>query len=673
MKVIYNVLVTLLCWACLFLGNGYAYQNEIKLMPYPKSVSVGKGVYKLDEHFTVNVKAGSNRLVKYANRIFSRIRDKTGLFFLQPRAVSGLETSDLNITYQELGQLTLDVDESYMLKVSSKGIQLSAPTDIGAMRGLETLAQLLAVNESGYFFPVITIIDEPRFVWRGLLIDVGRHFMPVEVIKRTLDGMSMVKMNVLHWHLSEDQGFRIESKKFTKLQLLGSDGDYYTQEQAQEIVKYAADRGIRVVPEFDMPGHTTSWFVGYPDLASAPGPYSIGRRYGVFDAAMDPTREATYKFISSFLEEMTTIFPDEYLHIGGDENNGHQWDRNEDIQAFKKEKGLASNAALQAYFNQRLNDILVGLGKKMVGWDEILDQGLPRDIVIQSWRGNNSFIDAAEQGFDVILSHGYYLDLVEHADKLYLNDPLPGDSPISSQARSHVLGGEAAIWSELVTPETIDSRIWPRTAVVAERLWSPEEIRDIPSMYLREQTISLELETVGLTHLKNYEMMLRRMVGTSHIADIRILVDVLEPVKGYRRHRMRSFKPSSPYTRVADAARPESVVGREFNVLVDAYAQTSNEDLRDRLKDWLTIWYENNEKLSPTLRNIPALHEIIPLNKDLSSLSVIGLQALSPQKLHGEEWKSRADKVLKAASKPKAECLISIVRGIQKLVDLAGQ
>jgi hexosaminidase len=179
--------------------------------------------------------------------------------------------------------------------------------------------QLVTSDATTHFIPEVVIDDKPRFPWRGLLVDVGRHFMPVEQVKKTLDGMAMVKLNVLHWHLSEDQGFRVESKRFPKLHQLGSDGEYYTQEQLRDVVAYARDRGIRVVPEFDMPGHSTAWFVGYPQYTTRPGPIRIRREWGGADAIFDPTREEVYTFIDRFIGEMVRIFPDAYWHIGGDE------------------------------------------------------------------------------------------------------------------------------------------------------------------------------------------------------------------------------------------------------------------------------------------------------------------------------------------------------------------
>ena len=320
---------------------------------------------------------------------------------------------------------SVDEDESYSLDVTSSGVRLHAATVVGAMHGLETLQQLIQSDATGYFVPAVSIQDTPRFRWRGLMIDCGRHFIPVEVLKRTLDGMAAVKLNVFHWHLSEDQGFRIESKAFPKLTELGSDGLFYTQEQAREIVAYARDRGIRVVPEFDMPGHTSAWFVGYPDLASAPGPFHIEREFGVFDPVMDPTRESTYKFLDTFIGEMAAIFPDHFMHIGGDENNGVEWKANPRIQDFMREHNLKDTAALQNYFNQRLLKLLEKHGKHMIGWDEILTPDLPKDVVVQSWRGFDSLAAGAKNGYNRILSAGYYLNLMSTAADHYWSTLCP--------------------------------------------------------------------------------------------------------------------------------------------------------------------------------------------------------------------------------------------------------
>ena len=259
---------------------------------------------------------------------------------------------------------------------------------------------------------------------------------------------------------------------------MGSDGLFYTQEQVKEIVAYAGERGIRVYPEFDIPGHTTSWFVSHPELASMPGPYAIEREWGIMDPALDPSKEEVYRFLDGFLGEMAALFPDPYLHIGGDEVNGKHWDASERLVAFKKEKGFKDNHELLGYFSQRLSRrSSTGHGKRMIGWDEILLPSLPKDSVVHSWRGQESLGAAAKQGYQGILSNGYYIDLMWSADRHYAIDPWgKGVDELPEAERARILGGEATMWSEFTTPEIVDSRIWPRTAAIAERLWSPREV-----------------------------------------------------------------------------------------------------------------------------------------------------------------------------------------------------
>src|SRR5947209_7588012 len=337
------------------------------LMPVPAAVQFQSGRLKIDASFTVAVVGHADeRLEAGACRAARRLEGRTGLTW--SRTPADPQTATLRIECKGPGSTVPSVneDEAYALDVTDKQAVLKAATAVGALRGLETFLQLLEGDHSGYYIPAVSIQDRPRFPWRGLLIDSGRHFEPVEVIKRNLDGMAAVKLNVLHWHLSEDQGFRVESKRYPKLHQLGSDGLYYTQDQAREIIAYARDRGIRVMPEFDMPGHATSWLVAYPEFGSAPGPYTIERKAGIFDPAFDPTREELYRFLDGFFTEMAGLFVDDYIHIGGDENEGRQWAANPQIQAFMKAKNLKDNHALQAYFNQRLSRILEKLGRKMI-------------------------------------------------------------------------------------------------------------------------------------------------------------------------------------------------------------------------------------------------------------------------------------------------------------------
>src|SRR3984893_1198514 len=459
-------------------------QPPLHLMPAPARVEVGSGSLRVDSTFSVALEGHTEaRLDRAVQRFKQQLGRQTGFPPLPKGSASSkatlvVHTDHASKEIQELGE-----DESYVLEVTADGAKLKAPTPLGTLHGLQTLLQLVEVSRDGFLLPGVAIEDQPRFPWRGLMIDVSRHFIPLDVLKRNLDGMEAVKLNVFHWHLSEDQGFRAESNRFPKLHELGSDNLYYTQEEIREVIGYARDRGIRVVPEFDVPGHSTSWFVGYPELASGPGPYGIERKWGVFDPAMDPTNEKTYKFLDEFVAEMAKLFPDHYFHIGGDEVNGKQWDRNPNIQQFMKSHSLKNNEALQAYFSKRAQAIVTKRGKTVVGWDEVFVPGVSRDIVIQSWRGQASLAQAATQGYRGILSSGDYLDLGWAAARHYAVDPLGGAAAnLTPEQQKLILGGESCIWSEYVNSENIDSRIWPRNAAIAERLWSPEGPNDVASM-----------------------------------------------------------------------------------------------------------------------------------------------------------------------------------------------
>jgi len=649
--------------------------GTLNLMPVPFKLALTGGKLRLNENFTMGAlgEAGP-RAKKAAARFIDRLAGRTGLFFKQDYRTDFITSGNATFLfkYETAGRLELNENESYALTVSPDRIMLIARTDLGVLHGFETVLQLLDADAQGHFIPCARLDDQPRFPWRGLLIDAGRHFMPVEVIKRNLDGMAAVKMNVLHWHLSEDQGFRVECKTFPLLHQLGSDGFYYTQDQIRDVIAYAADRGIRVMPEFDIPGHSTSWLVGYPDLASGPGPYRIERRWGVFDPVFNPIDEAIYRFFDKFFDEMTPLFPDRYVHIGGDENNAKQWDANPGIQQFKRDHNLADNHALQAYFNGRILGILTRLGKKMVGWDEIFQPGLPKDIVIQSWRGKQALIDSAQKGYQGLLSNGYYIDLCQPASFHYLNDPLSADAPLEEEEQGLILGGEATMWSELVTPETVDSRIWPRTAAIAERLWSPAGVKDVEDMYRRLDSVAVRLEELGLTHFKNQEMLLRRLVGGTDIGPLRTLVDVIEPLKQYRRQNQGvSYTQLSPLTRAVDAAAPESRAARIFRKMTDEFLQTRDPKTAYFLKSQLQAWRSNHRFLSPLLKTAPALTEIEPLSQDLYTAADLGIQALDAilARTTGDRaWVNESLGLLQQAKKPKAQAELALLPDIEKLV-----
>ncbi len=606
----------------------------LNLMPVPAQIEFGEAAVEISPNFSVTIEgAGATpRLRGGVQRMLRRLSDRSAIFFDNSTflQLEGRSMASMVVTAGREGELFLGEDESYRLTITTDGIALQAATDIGALRGLETFLQLLSLDERGVTVPEIAIFDEPRFPWRGLMIDVSRHFMPVAMVKRNLDGMAAVKLNVLHWHLVDDQGFRVETLAWPKLHEQASDGDYYTRAQIHDVIDYAADRGIRVVPEFDLPGHGSAWLTAYPELGSAPGPYEIERSWGIFDPTIIPTIEKTYEFLDAFFAEMAELFDDEFIHIGGDENNGKDWLANPEIVAFMEEQGYAGPLTLQRYFNERVLAILTKYGKRMIGWDEIFEEGLPKNVVIQSWRGRESLFEAARLGYSGILSNGYYIDLIQPTDFHYLNDPLPADSPVTPEEAARILGGEATMWAEYVSPETVDSRIWPRTAAIAERFWSPGRVRDLEDMYRRMDHMSLTLEELGLQHERNRPMMLRRLCQCRNVAAFEVLLGAIEPVKVYNRGRLREHTQFSPLTRMVDAAWPDAGPAREFRWAVERLIESDfmDEDDLDAVHTALVTWRDNHAALEATLKTSPALADIGPMSIALTEVSTIGLEAL---------------------------------------------
>ena len=649
---------------------------ELNLMPVPASVKFHPSErLNVDSSFKIATRGHSDECLKSAiARFVKRLEGRT-VFSFAPGLAPDDQMTHLVIHTNGAGKPMPGVgeNESYSIDVTDRQVMLKAPTVVGAIRGLETLLQLLSADRNGFYFPGVQIEDQPRFPWRGLLIDVARHFQTMDVLKRNLDAMAAVKMNVLHWHLTEDQGFRVESKKFPKLHQLGSDGNYYTQDQVREIIAYARERGIRVVPEFDIPGHSTSWLVGYPELGSAPGPYTIERRPGIFEPALDPTREEVYKFLDGFLSEMAALFPDEYLHIGGDENEGKQWDRNPQIQAFMKERSIKNNHSLQAYFTKRLARILQNHKKKAMGWEEIMADDLPREVVIHSWRGPESLAEAVKKGFIGLLSAGYYIDLSYPTSNHYRVDPVAADKNLSRQEEARILGGEATMWSEYVSPETIDSRIWPRTAAIAERFWSPGSVADVDDMYRRLAVTSVRLEELGLTHEKNYRSLLRRMAGGKEIGPLETLVSVVEPVKQYNRGRQRPTTMLSPLTGFVDAARPDSEASRQFAALVAGFLadaprfQTNREEMERALAKW-----RDARPAIEAITRRSGLRDVEPLAAELSDLAQAGLEALAclvESKAPDGQWGEVKMAILQQAAKPKPSAVeFAILPSVRQLV-----
>jgi hexosaminidase len=599
----------------------------------------------------------------------------------------------LQITVSKNIHPAIGADEGYSLKVTSSRIQLRAVTTLGALHGLETLFQLLAQKNNAFYFPAVSIQDQPRFNWRGLMIDVSRHYIPIDVLKRNIDAMAAVKMNVLHLHLSDNEGFRVESKTFPELQGKGSNGEYYTQPEIRQLILYAAGRGIVIVPEFDMPGHSKSWFAGYPELASAaeayePGPalnfhhgeeMNLGSIMKLINSApfptMDPTKESTYLFLDKFIAEMSALFPSPYIHIGADENNGVAWKNNPSIVEFMKKNNIPNTHALQAYFVSRVKKILTKYHKQMIGWEEIFSKGMSEDVTIQVWQNGSVTKQALENGNPVLISKGFYLDLFMPAYIYYNNPDLLSD--LHDSVSAALKGGEAAQWTEMADQTNIETRIWPRAGAVAERLWSPASVRRENYLYRRLFKLSEQLDNMGLQHITDYERSLRQIACEDYPA-LKNLTDVLTPVKGYKKLFANLMKPeamsyqTAPLIQISDIVPVDSKVKWEFRGAVDSYLRNKDSVSEHIIRTYLIKWLNNHDALNDLFANSAILKNVESHSKDLSMIAAIGLDALGKLKqekgIDADNLNKTMD-ILKTAARAEGETELCIIPEIEALVN----
>ena len=619
-----------------FVSNAQITTEQLNLMPWPQNLKLSEGTFALSKNFKVNITGNPNpRIFIGATNFLRRLDGRTGLFLEQSflTKVNESPEAELQINCVRNGKIEINEDESYQLTIASNKIIINATSDLGALHGLETLLQLLQNNSTSYYFPVVEISDSPRFTWRGLMIDAARHFQPVDVIKRNLDAMASMKMNIFHWHLADDQGWRIQLKNHPKLTELASDGYFYTQEEIKNIAQYADERGILVIPEIDIPGHASALLTAYPEIGSKVGEgkitYEVQRNSGIFNATLDPTNPKTYEILNSIFDEVCPLFPGSYFHIGGDENNGKEWNANPEIQQFKKENNLVNNHDLQTYFNMKLIPMLKKHNKKLMGWEEIMTENMSKDAIIHAWRGTNegqeaggALIKAAKNGYNTVLSNGYYIDLMLGLESHYLNDPLPKKIILSQEEKARVLGGEAAMWSELVTPLNIDSRIWPRTAAIAERLWSNAEVNDMNSLRKRLKTISFRLEELGITHIRNKEVILRNISNNQDTRALNDFSNLCEPLKNYKRNGGgKKYRMHSPLTLFADACNVDAPEALDFNVAVNAYLADKSKENKLIVTNFFKKWIAMNSDLIALSANAPLVQPLLPLSKSLSDLS----------------------------------------------------
>ena len=534
---------------------------------------------------------------------------------------------------------------AYRLVVNETGVRIEADTQWGALAALITLVQLTSDDA----VPCCIIIDAPRFQWRGLMVDVARHFINLETLRRTLDAMGYFKLNVLHIHLSDDQAFRFLGTTFPEL----ASTEHYTARELAALVAYAADRGVRIVPELDVPGHTASWLVVHPEWGAG-GEVSASSAFGPHETVLDPTSSKVMDALEQIFGEIAEVFPDEYVHFGGDEVRSSEWRSSASIQNYMRAQKIDDVSGLQADFNRQLISKLEGLGKNPVGWDEVLHPNLPDNVVIQCWRGMHGRDEALQAGYDCVVSAPYYLDLFMPAGVHYRYDPeaaavdlaridgqLRNDSRfahavgdigwgkgftdypgLATSDAGRVLGAEACIWTELVTDELLDRRVWSRMPAIAERFWSDHSVRDEGDMYRRLERHLVRLEQLyGVNAMSDRDML--------NANGLEPLIDMLEPVKGYtrilgeelsaaRREGRDVTQIKRPYgtdtllDRVVDLIAPESTATRHFGEALEA-----DEDM----SGWTAGWRNQHRTLLGLLPKRPELGELEEASRALAELA----------------------------------------------------
>ncbi len=685
----------------------------------PASVHFEAGSLRLSHRMRIDWLGYKDSLLERAvDRFVENLRRRTGLEIVRDNSIDEPPVAiSIDCAAADPDYLSNKEKESYSLKVSDGGVAIQAAGPAGVLRALATLLQLAQAGSDGFGLREAVIDDQPRFVWRGLMIDVSRHFMPLGLVEHEIDAMEQVKLNVLHLHLTDSESFSIESKVYPLLQQNGAmDGRYWTQDEVRELVAYARDRGVRVVPEFEMPGHMKSWLLGYPELASGPGPFHLGSDYAGGGAALNPADGRVYAFLDGLIGEMAGLFPDQYFHIGGDEVIGKQWASNPSIQGFMKEHGFKDKGELEAYFVGRVNEIVRKHGKTMIGWDEVLDGNVPKSMAVEAWRSSRMMAVAVKAGHETIVATPYYLDWLLPAGKHYVNDPmdtnvwgitqeefkaankegglltsafvLQGEIPLTAEEKSLVLGGEAEMWSETTTPEMLDAGLWPRSAAIAERFWSPREVRDVNDMYRRLSSIDKLLATLGTNQYANQQRMLFR-IAPQDPAPLETLAGIVEPIKFLGHwHNMRGGLQPDQNT-MADAALPESLEARQFCDRVHALLTVSgsDKDLSSRLTSQLQQWQANDAPFVRAIGGIPNWQPMIETSADVRALATIGLDAmgfLAAKRAPGKAWIDAAKAAIgkqrkfadasagfhNSAVKPKqpaSEVLIAILPGIVEL------
>jgi len=512
--------------------------KRINVIPAPASISASAGVFTLNPSTVIQAGAGA---LSVATMLQGLLQPATG-WRLGLEEVSGNDVGENTILLTTAGADATLGGEGYELEVSGRSMVIRAPHPAGLFYGVQTLRQLLPPEiEAGtvqagmaWSVPAVLIRDLPRFKWRGSMLDVSRYFYPVEFIKRFIDLMALHKMNVFHWHLVDDQGWRIEIKKYPRLTAIGSQrestpvvgdrnkadgrpyGGFYTQEQISEVVAYAAGRFVTVVPEIEMPGHSMAALASYPELGCTGGPYKVRTFWGIEDEVYCAGNEKVYAFVEDILDEVLKLFPGEFVHIGGDECPKTRWKACPQCQAMISKLGLADEHELQSHFVRHMETFLNSRGRRLIGWDEILEGGLAPNAAVMSWRGMEGGIQAAREKHEVVMtpmSH-CYLDFYQSADpksepeaignclpleQVYTFEPVP--AALTPEEGKYVLGAQCNVWTEYMpTPRQVEYMTYPRASALSEIMWSPAAPRDFTEFKTRLSSLLLRLKQLNVNY-----------------------------------------------------------------------------------------------------------------------------------------------------------------------------
>ena len=486
-------------------------QSNLPIIPLPQKMEYHSGNFVLSSKTVIQSKNTSSFEALYLKE---NIKNQTGLE-LQILAQAPKAVSKINLVFDVEGPVESNLKEIYKLMVTNQSVTIKAEYNQGIFYGIQTFLQLIpSKNKAEIKIPCLEINDQPKFNWRGMHLDVCRHYFPITFIKKYIDYLAHYKMNTFHWHLTEDQGWRIEIKKYPKLTEIGAwrngsmigryddqkfddikYGGFYTQEEIKEVVAYASQRHVTIIPEIEMPGHSLAALAAYPELSCTGGPFEVGKKWGVFDDVYCP-KEETFTFLENVLSEVLALFPSEYIHIGGDECPKTRWKSCANCQKLIKEKGLKDEHELQSYFIQRIEKFVNSKGRKIIGWDEILEGGLAPNAAVMSWRGTEGGIAAAKQKHYVVMTPGshcyfdHYQGKPENEplaiggftslEKVYNFNPMPKELDLEEQ--KYILGAQANVWTEyILTPEQVEYMIMPRMSALAEVLWgtaNPENFID---------------------------------------------------------------------------------------------------------------------------------------------------------------------------------------------------